>query len=503
MTIKNLKYTFIAVLSGFLLTFTACKKDYLETNPTDDVSGETIFETTEGAFVALEGTYRAMYLSLTNHGNFGQKSADLTADLMGEDMIVHKDGYGWFTGEYKYTARSSPAPDSRSDRTWYQYYRLINNANRIIDQIDEAQGSDEDKNNIRGQALAIRANSYYYLVNFFQHSYKGNESAPGVPLYTEPTSEGHDRSTVQAVYDQIISDLEEAETLLEGAARKHKSHINKQTVQGIRARVALIMEDWPTAEKYANLARQGVSLMSNDTYIKDGFNTISNGEWIWGLEVNVEQATVFASFYSHMDASVGYAQLGTQKKITKALYEQMGENDIRRENFLSPDAEGLSQDLPPYNQVKFVLRTPGNWDSDYLLMRAAEMYLIEAEAIARQGKSGANDLLDELVQIRDDEYSAQGLTGDSLLEEILLQRRIELWGEGVSLFDIKRLGKGLNRATGDGNHSGSDLVPGNPALNLDAGTLTLEPGSSKFLFRIPQDEINANKALSSADQNPA
>src|SRR5699024_8153443 len=135
---------------------------------------------------------------------------------------------------------------------------------------------------------------------------------------------------------------------------------------------------------------------------------ISNGEWIWGLEVNVEQATVFASFYSHMDASVGYAQLGTQKKITKALYEQMGENDIRRENFLSPDAEGLSQDLPPYNQVKFVLRTPGNWDSDYLLMRAAEMYLIEAEAIARQGKSGANDLLDELVQISDDEYSARG-----------------------------------------------------------------------------------------------
>src|SRR5690606_8693057 len=95
------------------------------------------------------------------------------------------------------------------------------------------------KANIKGQALAIRANSYYYLVNFFQQTYKGNENKPGVPLYTEPTSEGKGRGTVQEVYNQIIADLTEAETLLEGAPRLHKSHINQKTVQGIRARVAL------------------------------------------------------------------------------------------------------------------------------------------------------------------------------------------------------------------------------------------------------------------------
>lgn len=489
-------------LLAIVVSTSACKKEFLDTAPTDDVSGDVVFETTQGAYVALDGTYRSMWESLTNHGNFGQKSYDLTADLMGEDMVVHKAGYGWFNREYAYTENLRATPASRSDRTWFYYYRLINNANRIIAAIDGATGLEEDKENIKGQALAIRANSYYYLVNFFQQTYKGNESKPGVPLYNEPTSEGKGRGTVQGVYDQIIADLTEAEALLAGKSRLHISHIDQQTVQGIRARVALIMEDWANAAKYANLARQGFEPMSDAQYTTSGFNTLSNPEWLWGLEVNVEQATIYASFYSHMDAaSGGYSTLGTQKKITKALYDQMSDTDVRKDNFVSPEADDLSADWPPYNQTKFKLRTPGNWASDYLLMRASEMYLIEAEALAHTG-GNAIAVLEELVQARDAEYSAAGLSGAALLDEIALQRKIELWGEGVSLFDVKRSGEGLNRPTGPGNHNGADLVPGGDAVNFNIGVLSLDHNDPVFLFRIPQDEINANKEMSSADQNP-
>lgn len=492
----------VALFAAVLVT-SACKKDYLETSPTDDVSGDVVFETTQGGYVALNGTIRTMYTSLTNHANFGQKSYDLTSDLMGEDMVVHKAGYGWFNNEYNYTEFARATGGSRSDRTWFYYYRLINNANLIIQKIDGATGPESDKANLKGQALAIRANSYFNLINFFQQSYKGNESKPGVPIYTEPTSQGNPRGTVQQVYDQIISDLNEAEKLLQGTTRRHKSHLDVKTVQGIHARVALIMENWADAAKYAALAKEGVPLMSAAEYTTNGFNTLSNGEWLWGLEVNGEQATIFASFWSHMDVTTGgYADLGTQKKITKALYDKIPDSDVRKKNFVALDDPRASNDFPPLNQVKFHVPQPGNWAADYVLMRASEMYLIEAEAAQRSGDDAkASALLETLVKNRNPEFSTAGLSGQALLDEILLQRRIELWGEGFSIFDIKRLGKGLNRPLGDGNHNGWDLLPGE-GMNFPVSTVTLPHEDPKFLFRIPQDELNANNALTQQDQNP-
>lgn len=483
----------------------SCSKEYLVTDPTDAVSGETVFATTDGAFVALNGTYRFNYQMLrSSHGNFGQKSADLTSDLMGHDMVVHKAGYGWFNGEYQFSAIQSAASGSRSDMTWDHYYRMINNANRIIAQIDDATGSQDDKDNIKGQALAIRAHSYFYLINFFQHTYAGNESKPGVPLYTEPTSEGKGRGTVQEVYSQIVADLEQAQSLLNGKSRHAISHIDARTVSAIRALVALQMEDYATARTAAAAARDGLTL-ANTGQITDGtvFNTVGSAEYIWGAEVINEQATIYASFYSQIDVSSGgYAALGTQKKITKELYDEIHEDDARKDWFVAL-GEGNSS-YPVLNQVKLRLKQAGNWGADYLFFRAAEQYLIEAEAAARTGdEAHAVSVLEELVKARYPGYSAAGLSGQALIDEILLQRRIELWGEGRSLLDIKRLKTGLNRPTGDGNHNGWDLMPGDATnFNIPGAALVKADQDPTFLMRIPQAEINANSALSSADQNP-
>ncbi|QNL50838.1 RagB/SusD family nutrient uptake outer membrane protein [Olivibacter sp. SDN3] len=496
-TIKKL-YPFAIAIA---LTATACKKEYLETSPTSSIDANEVFTTTDGAMVALNGTIRSMYSSLTNHGNFGQKSYDLVLDLMGEDMVVHKQGYGWLNTDYNYSAPSNANPDQRPDRTWFYYYRIISNANRIIDGLDEAIGSEEDKASIRGQALALRAHSYFYLVNFFGHN---SLSGAGVPLYTEPTSEGNPRSSVQEVYNLIFSDLSEAETLLEGKSRIHRSHVDLAVAQGIHARAALQIGNYDAALEYATKAIEssGLSLYTAQQHTAAGFNTLSAPEWLWGLEVIVDQATIFASFYSHIDnreATGGYAALGTQKKITKALYDRIPEGDVRRNLFNGSQ----NPDLPIYSQVKFQLRQPGNWASDYLLMRLAEMYLIKAEAEARLGNAAqATETLQTLVSTRYPAYNAGAFSGNALLEEILLQRKIELWGEGFGLLDVKRLGNGLNRPTGDGNHGGGDLNSDANAANFAPGELVLPANTNRWLFAIPQDEINANGALTAADQNP-
>ncbi|HLS96926.1 MAG TPA: RagB/SusD family nutrient uptake outer membrane protein [Sphingobacterium sp.] len=488
-----------AALACALLA-TSCKKDYLVTNPTDNVSADIVFETTDGAMVALNGTIRTMYSSLTNHGNFGQKSYDLTSDLMGEDMLLHAQGYNWFTAEYNYSVLSNANPSQRPDRTWFYYYRIINNVNRIIEQLPTATGSQADKDLILGQALALRAHSYFYLVNFFS---KYGEQHAGVPLYTEPTTEGKPRGTVKEVYDQIYSDLTEAVDLLEGKSRQHLSHVNQATAEGIFARVALQRGDYAKALEMATQAinNSGKRLFTASEYTASAFNTLSAAEWLWGGEVNVEQATIFASFYSHMDnrpATGGYAALGGQKKITKYLYDKIPAGDVRKTLFQGEQ----DADIPIYSQRKFELRQAGNWASDYLFMRLAELYLIKAEAEARLGQENvALQTLADLVKTRYAAYETAGLTGETLLNEILLQRKIELWGEGFGILDVKRLGKGLNRPTGAGNHGGENLN-GDGGNNFAPNVTTLPATSNRWLFAIPQDEINANKQLSVSDQNP-
>ncbi|MFT3909936.1 MAG: RagB/SusD family nutrient uptake outer membrane protein [Ferruginibacter sp.] len=175
------------------------------------------------------------------------------------------------------------------------------------------------------------------------------------------------------------------------------------------------------------------------------------------------------------------------------MYDQINSNDIRKQCWTAPGAGTSSADVD-YNQHKFQVPEIGQWHGDYVYMRSAEMYLIEAEALARQGNDAdAQAVLEELIVSRYPTYDAGSFSGQALLNEIFLQRRIELWGEGFALMDIKRLNQGLNRPTGPGNH-------GSPSL--DPVVYTTGPQDPRFLMRIPLREIDYNTAMTAADQNP-
>ena len=490
------KVFFIVTL--FALAMAGCKKDYLETQPTGAELESTIYSKYSSVNAALAGLYQQMYafaIGGGGHADYGQKSYDLMADLMGNDMVVHSQGYGWYNTTYQYTAWGLATAGSNSDDAWVRYYTMIKQANALINNVDNIQDATADqKDLLRGQGHGIRAYAYFYLINLFQQTYKGNENKPGVPIYTSDTLVGKPRGTVQDVYNLIESDLTTAETLLDGKPRASKSNIDVSVVRGLHARVALIKEEWGTAATKANQARQGYALMTAVEYpTAPAFSDVTNPEWMWGSDIPADQATIYASFFSHIDIRTGgYAALGQQKKITKALYDQIPVGDVRKTVFREPGT-GTTSD-PDYNQLKHRVPTAGSWAADYLYMRAAEMYLIEAEALARQGQDGpAATVLEALIQTRFPGYSAAGLTGAALLNEILVQRRIELWGEGFSLMDIKRLKQGLNRPTGAGNH-------GSP--NFNPGVYTTQPEDSRMIMRIPQRELDNNVNMTPADQNP-
>jgi hypothetical protein len=121
-------------------------------------------------------------------------------------------------------------------------------------------------------------------------------------------------------------------------------------------------------------------------------------------------------------------------------------------------------------------------------MRAAEMYLIEAEALARDGQVGAaQDVLFECASARDSQYTKSTNIGQALIDEIMIQRRVELWGEGFRFYDLKRLNLALNR-TG-ANHVSTVI---NGKFEEPAGT-------NNWQFKIPISELNANENMV---QNP-
>lgn len=497
---KQVRFFSLILLAATAMSVVGCKKSYLDTKPSDAITIEQAYASISAVNSALNASYLQTFAfgggnGNGGHDNFGQKAIDLANDLMGNDMVVHTQGYGWFNADYNYTGWTVPnGLGTRSDQAWAFYYNnVLKNAIFLLDGTTGQTGAQID--GLRGEALALRAFAYFNLINNFQQTYKGNETAKGVPLRLTISSDALGRGTVQEVYTQIIADLTQAETLLTGKTRASKERIDVSVVRGLRARVALVMEDWPTAATYAKNARQGYTLMSNAVYnSRSGFSSITNPEWMWGAFIPADKATIFASFFSHMDATeFGYAQLGGQKKITKALYDQIPATDIRKNAFTAPGS--TNPNLPDYTQVKFRVPNLGSWAADYLYMRAAEMYLIEAEALARQGgkDAEARTVLEALVTPRNPAYTAAGLSGTALVNEILLQRRIELWGEGFSLFDIKRLKQGLNRPTGAGNHG---------APNFNPVVYTLPDASARFLMRIPQRELDNNPAMTPADQNP-
>lgn len=496
--------------------------DQLETVPTDKTTSEVAFSTVEGAYAALNGIYRNFYTSdswSTGYGteNFGIASINICADVMGEDMVVREPGSQWFWYDYRYWVRTEI--NNTSDRPfvwWNMFYKYINNANYVLAYAPDAAGDEKIRNSVMAQGYALRAYSYFMLIQLYQRTYVGHENAPGVPLYTEPTDKntaGKGRGTVEQTYSLINSDLDKAIALFKNSIlQRDKSHIDLFVAYGLKARVAMVQNKWDVAQENARLARtKGGLKLSETSDLLSGFNDVGKEEWMWGSKIVESQATSWYSFFNHMDAAAGGHANSCRKIASNWLYNMISADDVRKGWFNKPMTVGTEEKLGPnvsYNQLKFRVRSKGSWESDYIYMRAAEMLLIEAEASCQLGDyDRAKTLLVELMQKRvgKDAYTAylNGLTADklqtlkstekntvtTLMDEILLQRRIELWGEGFRIFDIMRLKSGFSRKYTNSNHS----------IKLEV----TDPESWEWIMMLPIKEFDGNVNMDPVkDQNP-
>lgn len=490
---KRILVLSVAFLSLFAVS---CNEDYLDTAPTASVDAGAAFATTKNATAAVNGIYRSMVVRyLGSQGHFGHPAMMIMLDVLGEDLVFGNASNGWHFAEGRWLSHRSDT--GNLGRLPYEmYYRMIGNANLVIANIDNAVGTQAERNQLKGEALALRGFSYFNLVQLYGKRYDNNakpNAQLAVPLVLAPTTEGLPRATVEEVYAQINKDLTEAASLLP-AARSFKSHINVNVAKGLLARVALAQQNWAAAATLAAEARVGFPLMSATQY-QDGFADISNPEWMWGFDHLEDQSEFFGAFHSYISANFNSSNIRqTPKAINSLLYAKISPTDVRAKMWVPTPTAANTLTPPggvrvPFHVQKF--RLPANPSTstmgDIPYMRAAEMFLIEAEAKARLGQNAeAARILFDLVKTRDAAYVQSTNTGAALLEEILINRRVELWGEGFRFTDLKRMNLPLNR--NGANH--------NPAV---AVVFDVPAGDKEWEFLIPIREINANKAIV---QNP-
>lgn len=492
---KKFKFILLAVL--LLTSLGACKKEYMETTATDKVEFASVFTTTANADAALSGIYRYLFNRYSDQNQPGVGGILLAVDYMGDDLHVHQAT--WFNSEASWI---SPRTDN-SAWTSYHYrffYRVIGNANYILANIDNTVGPATTKNRIKAEALTLRAWAYSYLVQFYGKRYDASTTNTqlGVPLMLLPTDANKPRATVQQVYQQINADLDAA-IALNITSAPNKSHINVWVTRAIKARVALTMQDYPTAITQAKLVIDGglYPLMSVTDY-QTGFNNAALSEFMWASMPTTDQADTFGSFFAQIsyDANTTHVR-GTPKRINQALYTWIPATDVRKKmwepapttaNFPLPSASYSRQ---TYMSRKFAQKPATTSMGDVPLVRSAEMHLILAEAYARNSQTAfAQDALFALVTKRDPSAVKSVNTGSALITEILNHRRVELWGEGFRWLDLKRMNLPLDRTL-------ALNFLATPVANL----MQVPAGDDRWQFFIPRAEIEANKGMV-GQQNP-
>ena len=336
----------------------------------------------------------------------------------------------------------------------------------------------------------------------------------------EPQKKGV--ATMNEVLSQCYSDLDEAIAAYKKVGqslREHTYEPDLSVAYGIYARVAALKHDWMTVKTMAHNAREGKRIATSEE-IFNGYTSYNDNEWLWSPSFEEDDHLYYANLCTFLACNGYYANLlGATAIINRDLYKLIPEGDERANwwftyeklseysgdiagefhngrivmagnmnilnnsyrrkalswinahkpaNITGSDAYSGSSQYE-YSvvcdgaQIKYWVSGKNGLGEDgrsqVPYMRATEMWLYEAEACAELGlDSEAQNLLIEVNKPRNPNYTCE-LTGQSLLDEIRLYRRIELWGEGFCWFDLKRWNVPMTRTAWVEGDANSGNVP--------------------------------------------
>jgi len=473
---------------ALLQVLSACKKEFLDLPPYNAVPVDQAYSSEADMNTAVNG----LYATLRNAATFG-RALPLKGDLMADNVYLKFGNSGRYLTyrDYNQTAANAEANDA-----WNALYVAIKNANQIIN-ADIASSKIIDQ--IKGEAHAVRALVYFELLRNYAKPYTVDANGLGIPIVT--TFDQNllpPRSTTKEVYAQIVSDLNQAYTLMtynvgqsftitatNSTKVLNSSYFTKYAAKALLARVYQSMGDWTNAKDAALdvINNGGFNLVPNGNYVSYWANPAPSTNKVESIfEVSLDNSgnlatNALAAFYQ----LVGYGDAW----VTNELYNQYASTDVRRQVIL------VNTTVSPGNTVylnnKYSNTSNAADKDDIKVLRYADVVLILAEALANSNdEPNALIRLNSVAKLRDQSFAGYSSSGQQLKNDIISERRKEFAFEGYRFYDLMRLNLPIP------NHTKSQFP-----------TVLFPIAADDFhrIFPIPQAELDVNPNIR-GQQNP-
>jgi hypothetical protein len=492
----------IYILLALPLMMAGCLK---EVNPSDALTTSTLTTTRQGLKNALNGAYALFKDHVEFNGTVDANNMYLRqyfqlSDFASDDIVC-----GQTTTDPLYYSFSlnHTATQTNTRYFWYISYKIINNANTIIEAAEAVANPDAEMQQLIGECYFLRAFCHFNLARFFARPYTQAPAGDGIILRTSTSDPSQKkRATVQEVYAAVIADAEKGAALMNQA--RGVQFASKEAAWALLSRVFLYKADNDStiyyADKVINAGR--FTLETAATYPALFANALTGKETIFCAAFTTTDDYGKAGSIASMLYSDGNSGWG-EEFASQSLRDTMSAHpeDVRW-SYIVPlkDGSGNMQKkngIETWYITKFSFQGSSPTLSSPILFRLAEMYLNKAEAAAKAGNTAA--ALDDVDMIRKNRglenalYNQQVPPGKTALDLVLKERRMELAFEGHRVFDVYRNKLALNR-----NYWGYHL-PGLKESDID---LSKAPGNyankiipwdnNRIIYYIPIDEVQTN-----------
>nr|WP_121273263.1 RagB/SusD family nutrient uptake outer membrane protein [Pedobacter schmidteae] len=444
-------------------TLISCAKFIDIDPPKEFLTKETVFKGDESATSAVTGIYSAMAIN-PGYASGGSASITSIAGTSSDELV----GYSSNLLEF-YENEISTVNSDLSNSLYSTPYKIIYVANTILEALENSnQVTPPVKAQLRGEALFVRAFTYFYLVNMYG----------AVPLHLVTDyriTQIASRTAQSDVYKQILADLTYSESLLSDVyPSAGRVRPNKSAAQALLARTYLYLGDWENAEKYSSLVIGKTSTYSLVNF--DAIFLVDSKEAIWQLfptaGTNAQDGLLFIP--GSLTTKPTFVSL--ESNFVLSTFEP---NDKRQQSWIKSYKVGS---VTYYYPVKYKTRAAASPIEYSMVLRLAEQYLIRAEARINQGKidigiSDLNTIRQRPVNGVNTNILTPLLTTLSKNEALLAveqERKAELFCEwGHRWFDLKRTGR----------------------VNAIVGKIKPNWQSTDELYPIPYDETVRNKNI--------
>ena len=476
-----IKTTQVAIIGVIIIVLASCSKNFLDTVPDTTISDLTAFSTPK----RIEAQVNALYAGLKSANMYGGRYL-IFNELRGDEFLIGKPDPGQASNIWAHTIGSG---SGEIINMWSSGYSTINRVNTFLDGLEKNKTiiSDALYTQYVAEAKFVRATSYFALLQMYAKPYNLDKGAsPGLPLrlQAEKTNSNNDlaRSTVAAVYDVILKDLDEAELSLPltyGNAYTNATKAHRNAAIAFKTRVYLHKGD------YAKVIAESKKIVDLGTMA-------STSGVIFGLEPTYP--ALFTGSYTGREA-VFYMPFSSADAGSLITFYFRAPPAAGSEYYLNPSgilANPALNSASDKRSTMIVSSTGLRWlnkyttpnpNTDYVpVLRYVEVLLNYAEAAARTGALADAATLLNAVRKRSDptySFSATDLASQtSLVNLIITERRIELIGEGFRVPDVQRLVLPI-----PGKAAPSGIAP------------TLDPSSTLYIWPISSEELGTNKLM--------